>query len=49
MGIIEHAKKASTVKQIEEVKMAIEGYKYASPKTKRRVARLISQANKNIK
>jgi hypothetical protein len=49
MGIIEHAKAAGTVKQIEDIKKAISEYKYASPKTRRRVARLVSQANKFIK
>lgn len=49
MGIIEHAKTASTVKQIEDIKAKLGEYLYASKKTVNRVNRLLAQANKNIK
>jgi hypothetical protein len=49
MGIIEHAKSASTVKQIEDIRAKLSQYRYASKKTVARVNRLLAQANKNIK
>jgi len=49
MGIIEHAKTASTVKQIEDIRAKLKEYRYASKRTVDKVNRLLAQANKNIK